>query len=127
MGKGISAWIIGPQLIGVVYFIAGYIQKRFPPKKINNLYGYRTAAATKNQETWDEANRYSALVMIKSGLILLIAGLILSFLFQVIPMPEKIKFALTYLLILASAMGSAIIMLTSTERHLEKTFDEHKE
>jgi uncharacterized membrane protein len=126
MGNGIIEWVIGPQLIGVVFIIAGYIQKAYPPKKINNYYGYRTPAAMKNQETWDEANSYSARVMIKTGLVLLFAGLVLTFLFQVIPMPPKIKFALTYLMILASAMGSAITMLTSTERHLEKTFDEHK-
>lgn len=127
MGKGIMEWVIGPQLIGLVFIIMGYIQKAYPPKKINKYYGYRTPAATKNQETWDEANRYSAGIMIKTGLILLIAGLILTFLLQIIPMPEKIKFALTYLMLLASSMGSAITMLTSTERHLEKTFDKHKE
>lgn len=127
MGEGIAQWIIGPQLIGVVFIIAGYIQKTYPPKKINNYYGYRTPAAMKTQETWDEANRYSARVMIKTGFILLVAGFALTFLFQVTPMPQKIKFALTYLMILAAAMGSAIIMLTSTERHLEKTFEKNKE
>jgi len=127
MSEGIIQWIIGPQLIGVVFIIAGYIQKTYPPKKINKYYGYRTPAAMKTQETWDEANRYSARVMVKAGFILLVAGLALTVLLNMIPMPEKIKFAITYLMILAAAMGSAIVMLTSTERHLEKTFDKHKE
>jgi uncharacterized membrane protein len=126
MEKGID-WIIGPQLIGVVFLIAGFIQKRFPPKRINNLYGYRTASAQKNQQTWDEANRYSAVYMIKTSLFLLIAGIVLTLLIRVLSVPPKIKFALWYLLILASAMGSAIVMMVSTERHLEKTFDNKQE
>ena len=120
------SWFIGPQLIGVVFLLVGYIQKRFPPKKINNLYGYRLPSAMKNQQTWDEANRYSAIQMIKGGAVLIIAGLLIAVIMVNISMPEKIRAAVMLLTILASTMGSVIYMMTSTERHLEKTFD-HKE
>ena len=36
------------------------ILKLFSPKKINNIYGWRSNFAQKNQETWDEAQRYGA-------------------------------------------------------------------
>ncbi|MES2274465.1 MAG: SdpI family protein [Bacteroidota bacterium] len=120
-------WLIGPQLIGMVFLLVGFIQKKFPPKKINNLYGYRSPAAQKNQQTWDEANRYSAIRMIKTGAFLVLAGLVITLLLQVIPMPAKIKIAIFFLVIIASAMGSAISMMTATERHLEKTFDDKQE
>jgi hypothetical protein len=42
---------------------------------------------------------------------------------KIIPMPDKIRSITSFVLILASAMGSAISMMSATERHLEKTFD----
>ena len=50
---------------GLIFLIAGYIQHRFPPKKINHLYGYRTSASMKSQESWDFAQEYSAKKVIK--------------------------------------------------------------
>lgn len=123
MGTGIMAWIIGPQLIGLIFILAGFIQKTYPPKQINRYYGYRMPSATKNQQTWDEANRYSAIYMIKMGCILLMGGLLVTLLITRIVMPDKVKFALSYLVLLVSAMGSAIAVMLSTEKHLGKTFD----
>ena len=59
-------------LTGGCFSLAGYITKRFPPKKINHLYGYRTKTSMRNQEVWDFAQRYSASEMIKLGIIMLI-------------------------------------------------------
>jgi len=58
--------------VGVIYVIAGYIQKKYPPKKINHFYGYRTSRSQKNQEIWDFAQQYSAHKMIKMGIITLV-------------------------------------------------------
>ena len=59
-------------LTGGCFSLAGYITKRFPPKKINHLYGYRTKTSMRNQEVWDFAQLYSASEMIKLGIIMLI-------------------------------------------------------
>ena len=59
-------------LTGGCFSLAGYITKRFPPKKINHLYGYRTKTSMRNHEVWDFAQRYSASEMIKLGIIMLI-------------------------------------------------------
>lgn len=52
---------------GLIFLLAGYIQQRFPPKKINHLYGYRTSTSMKSQESWDFAQAYSAKKMMKLG------------------------------------------------------------
>ncbi len=49
-------------LISIMY-------KRFPPKEINDLYGYRTARSKSSQEAWDEGNRMSADFMMKLSLV----------------------------------------------------------
>ncbi|WP_298766873.1 SdpI family protein [uncultured Polaribacter sp.] len=37
-------------------FLISIIFWKFPPKKINGLYGYRTPKAMQNQQIWDFAN-----------------------------------------------------------------------
>lgn len=122
MGKGIVEWIFGPEVIGLILIIMGFIQKTWPPKHINSLYGYRMPSSKQNQETWDEANRYSARYMIKVGASIFVLGIIATILITFIPMPRRIKGAIWFLLMIASAMGSAIALITSTEKHMDKTF-----
>jgi len=127
MGTSIISWIIGPQLVGVIVLLVGLIQKRYPPKKINPYYGYRTDSATKNQATWDEANRYSALFAIKVGLFIIAGGLLLSVFTHLVPMPVKVGVVIFFISMLIAGMGSGIAILVSTERHLTKIFGEEKE
>ena len=56
-------------IVGIVFILAGAIMYVFPPKKINGLYGYRTASSMKNQQKWDFAQTYSAKIMMLTGLI----------------------------------------------------------
>ncbi|MCI4169424.1 SdpI family protein [Bacillus spizizenii] len=58
---------------GGLMIIAGILIKLFPPESINSVYGYRTRRSMSDQRLWDEANRYSASLMILSGLV--IAGM----------------------------------------------------
>lgn len=55
--------IVGPTLLFV-----SCVMKIWPPKKINSFYGYRTPRSMKNQLTWDEANTYSANLMMWAGI-----------------------------------------------------------
>ena len=52
---------------GIIFIVMGFIMSKKPPKEINNLYGYRTPRAMKNQKIWDYAQVYSAKVMMKYG------------------------------------------------------------
>lgn len=61
---------------GLIFIIAGIILLKFPPKKINRFYGYRTSSSMKNQERWDFAQIYSSKEMIKVGFLLTLVGLI---------------------------------------------------
>jgi uncharacterized membrane protein len=54
-------------LVGLFFVVIGLITYKFPPKKINVLYGYRTPSSMKNQERWDFAQHFSSIRMMKTG------------------------------------------------------------
>jgi uncharacterized membrane protein len=103
-------------LIGGTPLIMAIITNIFPAKKMSNWYGYRTALARTNQDTWDEAQRYSTDIMTYIGYITL-----------------PLVFAIFYFTtntwwVLAVAMTMPVLVVVSvvvfTEKHLTKTFDE---
>ena len=59
-------------LLPVVMIFFGREFMKNPPKEINPGYGYRTAMSSKNQDTWDFAQRKMGEVWHKWGKILLI-------------------------------------------------------
>ena len=61
---------------GLFFIIVGIMLLKFPPKKINGLYGYRTISSMKSQKRWNFAQIYSAREMIKLGFLLAFIGLI---------------------------------------------------
>lgn len=61
---------------GLIFITAGFILYKYPPKKINSLYGYRTASSMENQEKWNFAQNYSSKEMMKLGFLLLISSLL---------------------------------------------------
>ena len=65
-----------PSMSGLIFMLAGFIMLKFPPKKINSLYGYRTNSSMKNQERWDFSQKYSATEMIKLGALLVLSSII---------------------------------------------------
>ncbi len=66
-------------LLAVVFLIGAQITLRYPPKKINSLYGYRTKNSMKSQQHWDFAQRYSSIKMNALGLIYLLMGGLFTF------------------------------------------------
>ena len=73
--------ITNPMLLlaGIIFIIVGAIMYQFPPKKINSLYGYRTAQSMKNQKNWDFAQVYGSKALGVFGLILLIISFTRTF------------------------------------------------
>ncbi len=45
-------------IIGPLMLVLALLFRKFPPKKINDLYGYRTARSMKSEEAWAYANSY---------------------------------------------------------------------
>ncbi|MHA7941947.1 SdpI family protein [Formosa sp. 3Alg 14/1] len=61
---------------GLIFIVVGIIMYKFPPKKINGIYGYRTSNSMKSQERWDFAQIYSSKQMMKYGGLLSLSGII---------------------------------------------------
>lgn len=62
---------------GGLMIIVGILIKLFPPESISSVYGYRTRRSMSDQRLWDEANRYSASLIILSGLVIAGVSLLL--------------------------------------------------
>ncbi|SFR31648.1 SdpI/YhfL protein family protein [Robiginitalea myxolifaciens] len=103
-------------LTGLLFAISGYILYRFPPKKRNWWYGYRTAASQKSQEHWDFAQKFSGKLVALWGLVLLALGLFGSL------------FELPVLLAILSGLflplAVCIHLFVATERALREKFPE---
>ncbi len=65
-----------PFSTGLVFLLVGLIMLKFPPKKINGLYGYRTTSSMKNQKRWDFSQKFSAIELIKLGSVLALTSII---------------------------------------------------
>jgi uncharacterized membrane protein len=76
LGEDIVAGAIVGIICGVCYFILGLMVYKKPPKRINGIYGYRTPRAMSHPELWEEAQRYSANLMMQFGVIITVFGII---------------------------------------------------
>jgi uncharacterized membrane protein len=76
LGENIVAGAIVGLICGVCYFVLGLMVYKKPPKKINGIYGYRTPRAMSNPELWEEAQRYSANLMMQFGVIITVFGIL---------------------------------------------------
>lgn len=63
----INPGIIVCGLSGIIYLITGKLMQLYPPKKINDFYGYRTSRSKKSQMHWEFAQIESAKHLIKAG------------------------------------------------------------
>jgi uncharacterized membrane protein len=93
--------------------LLGCLLKKFPPKKINHLYGYRTQRSMKNQSTWEAANTYSTLVFFKVSLYSFLIPVALYFLY---PKLNVLITIITNTLLL-------LYVLYATEKDLKTRFD----
>jgi uncharacterized membrane protein len=98
--------------IGISYFLISIITLKYPPKKINHWYGYRTNRSRKSKESWDFAQAFASSQMkIWGALITMMAPLSYSF-----------EFSETLGAIIITIM--AITPIALTEWALKKKFDD---
>ncbi len=90
------------------------IFQRFPPKKINHFYGYRTNRSMKNEHTWKVANDYSMNLSVRLCLYSFLFPVLLYFLY-----PE-------YNFLITVIVNSLLIISIYwfTEAHLKERFHE---
>ncbi|MBK3495131.1 SdpI family protein [Viridibacillus sp. YIM B01967] len=105
-------------LIGIIFILSGLMLLYKPPKDINGLYGYRTKRSMKNMTLWKEGNEYSAKLLIKYGVLILLLGSVLSFLVK------RTEYALLSIVSLMVMLAIFIILRVEKRlKHLEKTSD----
>ena len=95
-------------------FLLSIIFWKFPPKKINNLYGYRTNKAMLNEDIWQFANAFFNKTLLKYAAISFAAALLFVFVVSV-----EITWQPMVIMLLTLAVSSI-----KTEQALSKTFDD---
>lgn len=98
--------------VGICFIVFGLIMYIFPPKKINGLYGYRTASSMESQTKWDFAQKFSAKIMALIGLLLSI----ISFYKPYLGLDEDQDVILGIFFLLMTM----ILMITIVEKKLKK-------
>ena len=63
-------------------FLMSIIFNLFPPKKINNFYGYRTPRTIQNQDIWEFANSVFNKTLLSYSAIGFLASMLLTYLYQ---------------------------------------------
>ena len=62
-------------VVGIFYFVMGWLSKLRPRKEISSRSGYHTKRAQSSQKAWDYAQRYSSVGFQWAGLGLIALGL----------------------------------------------------
>ncbi|GAB3932526.1 SdpI family protein [Mucilaginibacter myungsuensis] len=120
--KEVINWLYGPQTIGMVFLLFGFIQRTWPPKKVNGYYGYSSPATESSPEVWAEANRYAPVVMIRMGLGIILAGLIIMTAVRYITPLNAMWTQIGMFGNMAAALVGGMTMRNRTERHLKEKF-----
>jgi len=101
-------------LCGAIFIIAAAVLYLFPPKKINYIYGYRTASSMKSQDRWDFSQKHGAKQLALGGVLMVI----ISFAGKIYPVPNDYQTAAG----IAITLAVVAYVLLSTERAIKKRF-----
>jgi uncharacterized membrane protein len=104
-------------LEGLIFLAAAWISVRFPARKINLTYGYRTKASMSSQERWDFAQAYSRREMFRGGLYLMAAGVLLG------AIPVTWHWTIELGIVLVGTIWVCIWLYRKTEAALAARFD----
>lgn len=105
----------------MIFFGTRFLKK--PPKKINSVYGYRTARSMRSQAAWDFAHRYCGKLWRVMGWTMLP----LSLLAMLSALGQEADFT-SYLGGAVAVIQCGIMFVPTlilTERALKRNFDEH--
>lgn len=89
--------------------------KKYPPKKINELYGFRTRRTMANQDIWDAANKRNAQDVWTYAIYLTIFSIFLI----VFNIPYAVMIHIVVLLL------GLFVAIYATIKHLDKHFDKN--
>lgn len=100
--------------VSPIFIFFGFILMKFPPEKINGVYGYRTPMAMKNKDTWDVAQKLGGYSLIIFGITNAFFGLLAN---SFSGGANTEKYQLLFLVV------GSVIMLIIDEMHLRKIFN----
>jgi len=103
-------------LIGVLFLVIGVFLLKFPPKKINSLYGYRTSRSMQSHEAWHFSQKYSSKILTVVGVVYSVLGVGSLFF-------PKLDDMISALISISIVLSGVFIMFYKTERQLAKRFD----
>lgn len=102
----------------------GWLLAKYSPKTINSVYGYRTRRSSSSQAAWDFAQQYSAKMMLRLGIVMLICSVI-PCLFGMFASDDTFGLIVSAVVTLQIPAVTSVIPLT--ERALRRMFDENGE
>lgn len=103
-------------MFGPVLLLIGFLYKTFPPKKVNDLYGYRTARSMKSQQAWDMSNKLSAQLLMGAGGLTCLAQVVFYFIGMAVEY---------YMLWSAGALVMFLLLsIPPVEMRLKRDFDD---
>lgn len=96
-----------------------------PPKKyeVQPEFNVPSKMTQLNVDTWKESFQYSGKIMSKGSAILLLIGLLFSYLIPTDNLSKNQVYGLNFVLMMIPMMGLALTINVMTETHMEKIFD----
>ncbi len=102
-----------------VFIVLGIIMKKHPPKKINDLYGYRTVRSMKSQAAWDFAQVLSGKEVIKIGIV----DFVLTFVLIPFIITKNLQVITTLsIIMLVIQVVSIFFVIVGVEKSLKENF-----
>lgn len=122
MGYKIFLFIMLLLVPAVMVGFGAYFMRR-APKKINYVFGYRTARSMKNEDTWKFAHKLIGKIWLVCGTLLLVGGVVFFFVFA--SGKDENAASIASLVILGVQLLVLMCSIIPTEIALKKTFDEN--
>ena len=122
MGYKIFMFIMILLIPAVMVGFGAYFMRR-APKKINYVFGYRTAMSMKNEDTWKFAHKLIGKIWLVCGTLLLVGGVVFFFVFT--SGKNENAASIASLVILGVQLLVLMCSIIPTECALKKTFDEN--
>lgn len=111
--EGNLFWLILGQ--GMLLLLLGVIYATYPPKKINQFYGYRTRRTMANQKVWDYANIIGARMIIRIGFLATAFGIIVYWIY-----PDEIAIIAQAGVIVVGLILGMLFCEQDLNRHFDK-------
>ncbi len=107
-----------PQFVlALVFLLAGMIMAKYPPKKINPIYGYRSMASMRHREAWDYAQRLASRKFVLVGIVMFVIALAEWLL--------DVQAPANVLIMLGTMILSVVYVFQTVEKQLAKRFPQN--